>query len=333
MAASRRPVIVLVAVACCLLGSALGAAASAAAPSYMSLSFVDRTHGWVAGIDDSYNSTVWRTSDGGGTWTPVASRIAAGGGIGWVSFVSATWGVWGYGSLEYTGDAGDTWTPVVASGGNHNQASFADTLNGWAVYSWGSSESGGGITHTTDGGTSWSIQLDKPGADGSGGFTRVSAPTATRCYALKWGRSSGVFATSDAGATWRRTTPPAFARKYRLYRDVDFPRARLGWTVGDAGRIVKTANGGGRWVKQDSGCSASLTAVDFVDGQVGYVAGAGGRVLKTTDGGRHWKRLRTGTKKGLLAVCFVDRTHGWVAGVRGVLLATTDGGRTWSGSH
>ena len=333
MIATRRSAFCLAAVCCCLLVASLLAAAAVAAPEYFSVSFVDRTHGWAAGIDDDYNSKVWRTVDGGATWVPVASQVAAGGGMGWVRFVSTTAGVWGYGSLARTGDGGDTWAPAAAPGGTYNRAAFSDALNGWAVYSWGSSESGGGIVHTSDGGAVWSVQLDRPGPDGSGGFSRVSAPTARRCYALKWGRSAGIYATSDAGAGWARRILPAFGKKYRYYRDLDFPGSRLGWAVGDAGRIVKTGDGGGHWVQQTSGCSARLTAVDFVDGKLGYVVGQGGRALKTTDGGRHWKRLRTGTQKELQAVCFVDRTHGWVAGRGGVLLATADGGRTWSGQH
>lgn len=333
MTSSHRSIISLAAAACCLLVSALLAGQAAAAPDYRSLSFVDSTHGWVAGIDDDYNSTVWRTTDGGQTWVPVRSQIAAGAGIGWVSFVSQSTGVWGYGSVVRTVDGGDVWSPTVTVGGSYNEAAFAGDLRGWAVWSWGTSESGGGVARTDDGGATWAAQLDRPGPDGSGGFSRVSAPSTKRCYALKWGARAGVYATADAGSSWKRRALPAFPSRYKYYRDLDFPGARVGWAVGDSGRIVKTSNAGAGWTQQRSGCTASLTAVDFVSPQVGYVAGTGGRVLKTTDGGRTWKRLQTGTHKGLQAVCFFDRTHGWVAGDDGALLRTSDGGRSWAGVH
>ena len=333
MSISRRAIMCLAVAACCLLASAMLAATAGAAPDYMSLSFVDVTHGWVAGIDDDYNSKVWRTIDGGGTWDLVGSQVAAGGGTGWVSFTGEKTGVWCYGTVVWTDDAGDTWTPAAAVGGEYNEAAFADGLVGWGVYSHGSSESGGGIAHTADGGAFWVVQLDKPGPDGSGGFSRVSAPTTERCYALKWGRRAGVYATANGGAGWTRRPLPSFAKRFQYFRDLDFPLARVGWVVGDSGRIVRTVSSGERWTHQDSGCAARLNAVDFVSGKVGFVAGAGGCVLKTTDGGRHWQRLKTGTKKELQAVCFVDREHGWVAGKQGVLLATSDGGRTWSGVH
>ena len=124
---------------CCVCSRCRPAGVAPASRYYQSLSFVDRSHGWAAGIDDGYNTVVWRTADGGKTWVPVASRLAAGGGIGWVAFLSADTGVWGYGTLERTVDAGDVWKPAAAAGGNYNDAAFATASRGWAGWSWGSS--------------------------------------------------------------------------------------------------------------------------------------------------------------------------------------------------
>ncbi len=331
MNAVRRLVILgLFVLVLCALALPVGVAG--ASPDYMSMSFVTRTHGWVSGVDDATGTKrVWRTTDGGAVWLPVADQILAGNDLSFVAFASKTIGVWGYGGVEYTTDGGDTWDPAFAGGGNYNQADFVSLTRGWAGWSNGTSESGGGIARTDDGGKTWTAQLDKPAPDGSGGFSRVSAPTTKRCYVLKWGRSGGVYATANAGGKWVRRLLPSFKVKYRYYYDLDFPGKLTGWAVGDGGRIVKTAKAGVSWTKQQSGCTARLTGVDFVNTKVGYAAGAGGRVLKTTDGGRHWKRLKTGTTKSLNAVCFVDRTHGWVAGDNGVLLRTTNGGKTWTG--
>jgi len=330
----RLTIVGLLVLLLCAFALPVSAGVAGASPDYASLSFATRSSGWVAGIDDAdYDTKVWRTSDGGATWEPVAEQITVGAGVAWVAFAGKTAGVWGYGGVDFTTDAGDTWHPALTVGGIYNEADFASLTRGWAAWSNGTSESGGGIARTNDGGATWTAQLSKPGADGSGGFSRVSAPTTRRCYVLKWGRGGGVYATANAGTKWVRRLLPAYKTRYRYYRDLDFPAERTGWAVGDSGRIVKTGNAGVSWIKQRSGCSARLTAVDFVDTKVGYVAGAGGRVLKTTDGGRHWTRLKTGTAKGLTAVCFVDRTRGWVAGSDGVLLRTTNGGKTWNGQH
>jgi photosystem II stability/assembly factor-like uncharacterized protein len=255
---------ILVLVLCALV---LPVGAAWAQVDYLSLSFVDRSHGWAAGIDDTdWNTKVWRTTDGGTTWQPVGEAIAAGGGIGWVSFVSRTSGVWGHGSVEHTTDGGGHWAAASTVGGIYNQADFASRTRGWAGWSNGTSESGGGIARTDDGGKTWKKQVSKPQPDGSGGFSRVSAPTTRRCYVLKWGQGGGVYATANAGAKWVRRVLPRYGAKYRYYLDLDFPAATVGWAVGDSGRIVKTTNAGASWKKQPSGCSARLTAVDFVDG-------------------------------------------------------------------
>ncbi len=333
MTTVRRFRVWVAAFAGCLLVLSLAAGAAAAKTDYRSLSFVDRSHGWAAAFAGDSDSNVRRTSDGGKTWGPIDSRPLAGAGVAWVTFVTQDVGVWDHGALEYTTDGGDTWNPAATVGGIYNDAAFATTAVGWAAWSNGTSESGGGIAKTDDGGATWTVQFKKTQPDGSGGFSRVSAPTTRRCYVLKWGRAGGIYATADGGAKWARRTLPRYADRYRYYLDIDFPAAKVGWAVGDSGRIVRTGNAGATWSKQRSASSARLTAVDFVDTKVGYVVGKGGRVLRTSDGGRHWTRLATGTSKGLNAVCFVDRTHGWVAGSSGALLRTSNGGKTWYGQH
>jgi photosystem II stability/assembly factor-like uncharacterized protein len=312
------------------------AGAAAANVDYLSASFVNESHGWIAGIDDAtYRTEVWRTVDGGQTWAKTGSSLAAGGGVGWVVFVSESTGVWGNGSLLRTTDGGGIWTPATVVGdlGIANEATFAGENHGWAACSYGSSESGGAIAATTDGGASWSLQKDLAGPDGSGGVSRVSSPTEQRCYALKWGKNAGVWATADGGASWARRALPAIPGPFARYRDIDFTAGRTGWAVGDAGRIVKTVDGGVTWVRQSLGVATGLTAVDFVSTSVGFAAGKGGCLLRTVNGGAHWIRLNVGTNKRLEAVCFVDRTHGWLVGANGVRLRTVNGGRTWVGQR
>jgi len=322
--------------ALCLLWAACFTAAAGASLDYGSVSFVDKDHGWVTGIDDkTFQTTVWRTRDGGRSWNKVGSTPAVGAGVCWVAFVSRTTGMWGNGGLLRTSNAGQTWqdTSRPPALGIVNDASFATRRLGWAGCSNGTSESGGSIAATTDGGATWTSQLDLPLADGSGGFSRVSSPTVKRSYAFKWGREAGVWATADGGATWVRRVLPDIPGAYAGYNDIDFPAGQTGWAVGDSGRIVKTVNGGEDWNRQKSGVLAELTAVDFVSTSVGYAVGKGGCVLRTSDGGAHWVKQSSGTAKRLTAVCFVSALRGWMVGDKSVRLRTTDGGKNWTGTH
>jgi len=319
----------------CLLWAACFAAVAEASVDYGSVSFVDKSHGWVTGIDGKTGlTTVWKTNNGGRTWTGTGSTITVGAGVCWVSFVSRTTGMWGNGGLVRTTNAGASWQDTSRAGlGIFNDASFATAKLGWAACSNGTSESGGSIAATTDGGATWTSRLDLPLPDGSGGFSRVSSPTETRSYVFKWGRQAGVWATANGGATWVRRALPAIPGAYAGYSDIDFPAGKTGWAVGDAGRIVKTVNAGATWKKQKSGVKGRLIAVDFVSTRVGYAVGEGGCVLRTSDGGAHWVKKTTGTRKDLTAVCFVSASRGWVVGDKSLRLRTTNGGRTWTGQH
>lgn len=110
----------------CLLWTVCFAGVVRASMDYLSASFVDRDYGWIAGINDqSYNTEVWMTIDGGQSWTKVGSTIAAGARVAWVTFVSPSSGVWGNGSVWGTTNGGDAWLPASTSSGIFNEAGFA----------------------------------------------------------------------------------------------------------------------------------------------------------------------------------------------------------------
>ncbi|GEM_PF-1517559 len=315
----------------CLLAAACFAGAARASADYMSVSFVDADYGWIAGIGSSSTTDVWRTTNGGATWTKAGSALAVGSAAGWVSFASRTSGVWGNGALMHTSDGGGSWKETSGSTiGIFNDACFASEDVGWAGCTFGNSASGGAIAATTDGGVTWKSQKDIPGDDGSGGVSAVSSPSLERCYALKWGDDEGVWATSDGGADWTlRPLPHIAGGAYASYSDIDFPGEETGWAVGAAGTILRTDDAGATWTKQVSGVSVPIAAVDFPATSVGFAVGRSGLILRTRDGGSHWVKLKSGTQKWLTAVCFVDASHGWVVGKSGVLLRTSNGGKTW----
>ncbi len=188
----------IVAAIVCLLWAACFAGAARASVDYLSASFVDTNDrlGRRHRQRERLAPRCGERSNGGVTWKQVSLVVAAGGGVGWVAFVSKTTGVWGNGSLLRTTNGGRTWTSASTGDlGILNEACFATADVGWAGCSYGSSESGGAIAATSDGGVTWKIQKDLPGPDGSGGVSDVSSPSVKRCYALKWGVGEGVWTT------------------------------------------------------------------------------------------------------------------------------------------
>src|SRR5712691_8388763 len=149
---------------------------------------------------------------------------------------------------------------------------------------------------------------------------------------------------------------------------VDMASATEGWAVGEAGVILRTADGGITWSEQVSGTTEPLNAVrfldpltgwavgnvmlyttdgggswhqgnsfpatnygvDFIDAQSGWAVGIGGVVYTTTDGGHNWSGKVTPTSDNLKDVDFVDASSGWAVGGNGAIIRTTNGGATWT---
>ena len=144
---------------------------AAPAPAVLEdVAFVDALNGWVVGstsVDGDTRGAIWRSSDGGATWTaqwvapnhfmhlfdvePLSATTA------WAVGQSSTSGA---GEIKLvTRDGGTTWestppaseTPGSASSGML-AIDFVDASHGWAAGSWGT------IIRTTDGGATWTLQ-------------------------------------------------------------------------------------------------------------------------------------------------------------------------------
>jgi photosystem II stability/assembly factor-like uncharacterized protein len=105
---------------------------------------------------------------------------------------------------------------------------------------------------------------------------------------------------------------------------------RTGVAVGDAGTVVRTANGGTDWALVPAGTSFALNDAWFTSATTVFAVGAGGAVLRSRDAGASWSRLTVPSSDALQSVCFADTSRGWVVGGNGTVLRTTDGGATWT---
>ena len=245
---------------------------------------------------------VWRTTDGGASWTHTAT-LAGDGLIGDVAFSSATDG-WATGtSLWHTTDGGLMWHRVRSAAPGIRLDVVGDDI--WDV-------GAGGALHSTDGGAHWTTTT-----------SAVSGLAVSFADAADgWVAYGAVYRhTTDGGATWTNVTPGAS-------RSISSLSGVAGGTVwGVAGRVVRSTDGGRTW--RYAGARA-VTAVCGVSATQAWAVGLKGVIVHTTDGGRHW-RLQTGhVGSALESVAFADASHGWAGGVGGVILRTTDGGDHWS---
>ncbi len=279
------------------------------------IQFLDRKHGWVF---SGAARDLYRTTDGGRTWTPAhfARRLAEDASA--LSFVSPTDGyVTSDRDLLTTRDGGATWRVVSRLPFRYGASwlTFSDRLDGFAA-------SGNALYATTDGGRMWkavlrprggSFELWKPAVFGR----RVVVPDLTHVGVTN---PDGpvrivVYSSSDGGRTWTsHTIRPLLVGA----RDHGMGPPTLGFTalsprdwIAQRGRtMLVTTNGGRSWrtVKAVGRLRGFLIGTGFSSLRQGWglLQGNGPTfritLLRTTDGGRHWvpagPRKPTGHKRG-----------------------------------
>ena len=257
--------------------------------------------GWAVGTAGS----LFRSVDGGNTWSVTASTAATLAGLYFLDGNNG-WAV-GAGQILRTTDGGLTYstTPTSAS---LNSVYFPTNSTGIAV------GNAGAVLRTTDGGATWNL-LSPTSAD----LNAVYFVGTTG-----WIVGDGVVLKSyDSGATWASTPVPG-----AVLSGVYFLNTSSGWAVGTRGTFLKTTDGGTTWTRSNP-VGVSLSSVRFADAVTGWVAGSSGTILKTIDGGSRWTEQHP-VSADLKALYFMSSSVGWAVGLGGTVLKTTDRGTNWT---
>jgi photosystem II stability/assembly factor-like uncharacterized protein len=293
------------------------------------VAFLDAQHGWVAmsedftsGTDPSYGRIdVWRTTDGGQTWTKA-------------QLPKAVFNPFG---------------EILPQG----QFDFFDASHGFAFLSGnlakGANDSD--LFWTADGGQTWSA--DRPTGSGNVGIEgTVSFATANDGVIVNALHGNGIVVTHDGGRTWADASlvvPPGSAGAQLFFAKPVYFDGRSGLVAvdfqtdtGSNNRVYRTLDAGSSWTDAAT-LPAGLFAISFLD-QQRWIGTNGSVVVRTADGGRTWASSRAvGLPGALESLTMVDSQHGWAlvgmnvclnfksdCSSRTGLYATTDGGSTWT---
>lgn len=193
-----------------------------------------------------------------------------------------------------------TWAPQASIAANLNGQRFDDVffLNenlGWAANGYYAA-----VYKTTDGGTTWNLQLNNTMLGSHHYFRNIEFLDENIGFL---GTLNGeFFKTLDGGATWNLVTispnPPAIC-------GLDCVGTSTIYGCGayfSPAYVIKSTDSGVTWQFIDMSAYASaLVEVLFIDENTGFASGndaTGSIILKTTDGGTTWNTIFHGDVQG-----------------------------------
>lgn len=225
-------------------------------------------------------------------------------------------GVGLHGMIKRSTDGGTTWQQVQSPVSTDLvQVRFRDAMNGWIV------GHDSVLLHTTDGGLTWSVQLD-----GRTVLARLKGFYGERAERGDEGAADMLQEVDFAMNT--SATPDVLAAPFL---DVMFNDDKIGYVIGAFGMILRSTDDGATWdpwIEQtDNTRRMHLYGLDERDG-VFYIAGEQGLLMRLNPQTQQFTTIETpynGTYFGVRALPDLLLAYG----LRGNLYASRDDGGQW----
>ena len=302
------------------------------------LTMIDARVGWALAKNDQ----IFRTADGGASWTDVSifqaplpgqdvPPIAASFVDASTAFVTTNAGTYASPQVVvyWTTNQGATWERTDISAAldwEHADvggfaSSFPDTLNGYVLVTStpAAGQMGKALYRTTDGAKTFSFVGDETGTQdvtgthtvGIGGYPTgmVFATPDTgfvTCYSDPWVHMQ-FFETSNSGMSWQLVSLPVPPDLAQLSYAEDYY----------ADMYPPVFFGTDR--------KSGVILADFVRDGVHT-----GQFYRTTDGGRTWTMGPVSGNTSVTVYTMISQTSGWGVDQNGKLYGTIDGGATWT---
>ncbi len=210
--------------------------------------------------------------------------------------------------------------------GSYYDLFFLDENNGWIT---GDS---GKILYSSNGGFNWK-QQNSSIKETIHSITFLDNNIGWACG----GRY--ILHTNDGGANWQvqfYDTDPTQLPNPKIYFQILFVNASVGFAVNNYGELYKTNDGGKHWIVEATWSYRGAARLFFVNNMVGYVFTMK-EILKTKDGGNTWQKFDYKTPL-CTGIYFADEKVGWSLAfvptnsiiINSPIYKTTDGGMNWT---
>lgn len=202
-----------------------------------------------------------------------------------------------------TTNGGINWTPKTFSYGEEwmpADISPVSATTAWMANYNGTTNGGGAIFKTTDGGDTWTRQGEELYSNSSSFLNVIHFFNENEGYAQGDPISGAfeIYRTTDGGETWTAVEAPAAQSSEASTVGLDFSLGDISWFGTNQGRIYKTSDKGATWTVISTGTSKMITEMSWADEMNGAVtavtynsttgASSAWEFLRTTDGGATW---------------------------------------------
>jgi photosystem II stability/assembly factor-like uncharacterized protein len=291
-----------------------------------------------------YGDGVYRSADGGTTWTHVGleatrqiARIVVDPKNPDLVYVAALGNAYGPSpnrGVYRTRDGGTTWQLVLSRGDSAGAVDLAlDPANPKTIYAalWAtrrppwyiyapSNGPGGGIFKSIDGGSTWAPLTNGLPAEGLGRIGLAVAPSAPRrVYAIVDAKAGGLFRSEDAGATWARASGDTrvWTRGWYFEKVAVDPRNADTLYVSNTS-IYKSTDAGKSWtpIKGAPGGDDYHQIWIAPDDSARMIAASDQGAIVTVDGAATWSSWYNQPTAQLYHVAADYRVPYWVTGAQ-----------------
>jgi len=276
--------------------------------------FLDDNTGWIA---NGFYASVFKTMDGGTTWTEQLNETDLGGDYYFrnIEFLNTNIGFLGTldGEFFKTIDGGNNWTEVTITP-NPTAICGLDTIGTSTVYGCGAFFTPAHIIKSTDSGDTWQYIDMSAYAD-----ALVEIYFLTEDIGFVCGRNNlgaNILKTTNGGITWTEIYNSNIVgqnvwKLQVLESNTDIIFGAVESTAPNPGKLIKSTDGGITWTSYDAP-EENIQAVGFINENQGWMGGHTTGFYETLDGGVTWNNLNVGNN--LNRIFIISSTLAYASG-------------------
>lgn len=277
--------------------------------------FINESVGWAV---NGYYAAVYKTIDGGKTWTKQLDEAILGGDYYFrnIEFLDENIGFLGTLNGEFfkTTNGGSNWTQITNISPNPTAICGLHTVGSSTIYGCGAYFTPAHIIKSVDSGNTWQF-IDMSAYANA----LVEIYFLTETIGFVSGRNNNgatILKTTDGGTSWTEIFNSNVTGEYVwkiqiLENNPDAIFGSIEAVSPNLGKLIKSLDGGITWTSYNAPETA-IQAVGFINEDHGWIGGHNTGFYETLNGGQTWTNLNIG--KNLNRIFIINSTLAFAGG-------------------